>query len=56
MNILILKALRRQDPAGWESTEPTPQDYADFTAWVIRTYGHETWVAYCQNRDKQVTF
>lgn len=41
----ILLAIRHSDPDG-QATEPTDEDYRQFKAWVIATYGETIWQKY----------
>lgn len=49
-----LLAIRNADPDG-QATEPTEKDYAQFKAWVIKTYGQAMWDRYNGNWDEGST-
>lgn len=51
----ILLAIRASDPDG-QATEPTDEDYRQFKAWVVKTYGQDMWDRYTgSNWDERST-
>jgi hypothetical protein len=43
----VLLDIQSHDPDGM-TTQPQPEDYTDFKAWVVRTYGADAWADYNQ--------
>lgn len=42
----ILRAIEREDPAGYYTRQPTPADYAAHRDWAISRYGRALWDTY----------